>query len=191
MDDEALLERARRGDRDAFAAIVTRHQDELYTMALRITGTPADAADVVQETFLRAYVRIPVLRGQTIRAWLFRVAINCSHDVQRRSIRRPADPLEDAEGNIVELPDPDLGPEATALARERVAAVREALLTLHPDFRAVVVLRDVNELSYEEMSAALRVPIGTVKSRLNRARSMLAKALRGSAAFPGFAEEKA
>jgi RNA polymerase sigma-70 factor (ECF subfamily) len=154
MDDEALLERARHGDRDAFAAIVTRHQDELYTMALRITGTPADAADVVQETFLRAYVRIPILRGQTIRAWLFRVAINCSHDVQRRTIRRPADPL-------------------------------------HPDFRAAVVLRDVNDLSYEEMSAALRIPIGTVKSRLNRGRSMLAKALRGSAAFPGFAEEHA
>ncbi|HEY8673768.1 MAG TPA: sigma-70 family RNA polymerase sigma factor [Candidatus Dormibacteraeota bacterium] len=191
MDDEALLERARHGDRDAFAAIVTRHQDELYTMALRITGTPADAADVVQETFLRAYVRIPVLRGQTIRAWLFRVAINCSHDVQRRTIRRPADPLEDEHGNIVELPDPALGPEATALSRERLAAVREALLTLQPDFRAAVVLRDVNDLSYEEMSAALRVPIGTVKSRLNRGRSMLAKALRGSAAFPGFAEEHA
>ena len=91
----------------------------------------------------------------------------------------------------MELPDPDLGPEATVLARERVAAVRAALLTLHPDFRAVVVLRDVNELSYEEMSAALRVPIGTVKSRLNRARSMLAKALRGTAAAPGFAEENA
>ena len=91
----------------------------------------------------------------------------------------------------MELPDPAMGPEANALVRERVAAVREALLTLHPDFRAVVVLRDVNELSYEEMSAALRVPIGTVKSRLNRARSMLARALRGTAAAPGFVEENA
>jgi RNA polymerase sigma-70 factor (ECF subfamily) len=191
MDDEALLERARHGDRDAFAAIVTRHQDELYTMALRITGTPADAADVVQETFLRAYVRIPMLRGQTRRAWLFRVAINCSHDVQRRTVRRPADPLEDDQGNIVELPDPALGPEATALSRERMTAVRDALLTLPPDFRAAVILRDVNDLSYEEMSAALRVPIGTVKSRLNRGRSMLARALRGTAASPGFAEENA
>ena len=81
--------------------------------------------------------------------------------------------------------------EASALARERVAAVREALLTLHPDFRAVVVLRDVNDLSYEEMSTTLRIPIGTVKSRLNRSRSMLAKALRGTAAAPGFAEERA
>src|SRR5438034_7590872 len=115
MDDEALLERARRGDRDAFAAIVTRHQDELYTMALRILGAPSDAADVVQETFLRAYVRLPQLRGQTARAWLFRVAINCSHDIQRRLVRKPADPLEDAEGNIIDLPDTALGPEASAL----------------------------------------------------------------------------
>ena len=189
MDDEALLERARRGDRDAFAAIVTRHQDELYTMALRILGTPHDAADVVQETFLRAYARIPELRGATVRAWLFRVAINCAHDIQRRSIRRPAAPLEDAEGNVVELPDPGLGPEATALARERVAAVRDALQTLPTDFRAIVVLRDVNELSYEEMSEALRIPVGTVKSRLSRARHMLVAALRGSSAIFPMAEE--
>jgi len=91
MDDEALLERARRGDRDAFSELVVRHQDGLYTMALRLLGKPEDAADVVQETFLRAYVRLPELRGATVRAWLFRVAINCSHDVQRRVIRRPAD----------------------------------------------------------------------------------------------------
>jgi RNA polymerase sigma-70 factor (ECF subfamily) len=180
MDDEALLERARRGDRDAFAALVTRHQDELYTMALRLLGAPSDAADVVQETFLRAYVRLPELRGKTVRAWLFRVAINCSHDVQRRTVRRPADPLEDREGNIIDLPDPALGPEASAVARERLAAIRSALQDLPTDFRAAVVLRDVNDLSYEEISDALRIPIGTVKSRLSRARTMLAAALRTS-----------
>src|SRR5437660_3610482 len=180
MDDEALLERARRGDRDAFASIVTRHQDELYTMALRLLGTPHDAADVVQETFLRAYSRLPELRGPTVRAWLFRVALNCSHDVQRRAIRRPSQPLEDAEGNVLELPDPAIGPEASALARERLGAVRDALMTLPTDFRAAVVLRDVNDLSYEEMAEALRIPVGTVRSRLNRARTMLAARLRAS-----------
>ena len=189
MDDEALLERARRGDRDAFAALVTRHQDELYTMALRTLGTPHDAADVVQETFLRAYARVPELRGATVRGWLFRVAINCAHDVQRRSVRRPTAPLEDGEGNVVELPDPGLGPEGTALARERVAAVRDALQALPADFRAIVVMRDVNELSYEEMSEALRIPVGTVKSRLSRARHMLVAALRGSSAIFPAAEQ--
>jgi RNA polymerase sigma-70 factor (ECF subfamily) len=180
MDDEALLERARHGDRDAFTTIVTRHQDELYTMALRLLGSPSDASDVVQETFLRAYLKLPELRSATVRGWLFRVAINCSRDVQRRSVRRPADPLEDAQGNIIDLPDPALGPEATALQRERMAAVRDALMTLAPDFRAAVVLRDVNDLSYDEISDALRIPVGTVKSRLSRARTMLAAALRTS-----------
>ncbi len=188
MDDEALLERARRGDRDAFGSIVTRHQDELYTMALRLLGNPSDAADVVQETFLRAYVRLPELRGATVRAWLFRVAVNCSRDVQRRVVRRPAEPLEDAEGNIIDLPDPGLGPEATALARERAGAIRDALVALPHDFRAAVVLRDVNELSYEEISHALRVPLGTVKSRVSRARGMLAAALRGSTVVASGAE---
>jgi RNA polymerase sigma-70 factor (ECF subfamily) len=185
MDDAALLERARHGDRDAFATLVTRHQDELYTMALRLLGTPNDAADVVQETFLRAYVKLPELRGATVRAWLFRVALNCSHDVQRRVTRKPADPLEDAAGNIIDLPDPGLGPEGSALARERMTVVRDALQKLPPDFRAAVILRDVNELSYDEMSDALRIPIGTVKSRLSRARTMLAATLRTSSViFP-------
>jgi RNA polymerase sigma-70 factor (ECF subfamily) len=185
MDDEALLERARHGDRDAFTSIVTRHQDELYTMALRLLGNQSDAADVVQETFLRAYVRLPELRGATVRAWLFRVAINCSHDVQRRVIRRPADSLEDSAGNIIDLPDPALGPEASMLARERADAIATALQSLPADFRAAVVLRDVNDLSYEELSHALRIPLGTAKSRVSRARALLATALRSSSViFP-------
>ncbi|MGH7686464.1 MAG: RNA polymerase sigma factor [Candidatus Dormibacteria bacterium] len=183
MDDEALLERARRGDRDAFAAIVTRNQDDLYTMALRILGTPYDAADVVQETFLRAYTRLPELRGRTVRAWLFRVAINCARDVQRRSTRRPTTPLADEAGNVIELPDPGLGPEASAVARQQTAAIKDALLNLPADFRAAVVLRDVNDLSYEEIADALRIPIGTVKSRLNRARHLLVAELERSGAL--------
>lgn len=191
MDDEALLERARRGDRDAFAAIVTRNQDGLYTMALRILGTPHDAADVVQETFLRAYTRLPELRGRTVRAWLFRVAINCAHDVQRRSTRRPTVPLADDAGNVIELPDPALGPEATAVARLQAAAIRDALLALPAEFRFAVVLRDVNGLSYEEIADALRIPVGTVKSRLNRARHMLATTLERSGAGQRTADEGA
>ena len=149
-------------------------------MALRLLGNQSDAADVVQETFLRAYVRLPELRGATVRAWLFRVAINCSHDVQRRIIRRPADSLEDSEGNIIDLPDPALGPEASVLARERADAIATALQSLPADFRAAVVLRDVNDLSYEEIAEVLRVPLGTVKSRLSRARTQLAGSLRGA-----------
>jgi RNA polymerase sigma-70 factor (ECF subfamily) len=189
MDDEALLDRCRRGDRGAFTPLVHRYQDELYTMALRLTGNPADAADVVQETFTRAFRSLPRLRGATVRAWLFRVAVNCSHDIHRQRSRRPADPLEDTEGRVIDLPDPGLGPEATAIQRERADAVRVALLALPHDFRVAVVLRDVNQLSYEEMAEALSVPLGTVKSRISRARGLLAAALRQSSAVFPSAEE--
>ena len=158
-------------------------------MALRITGNSADAADVVQETFTRAFRCLPKLRGATVRAWLFRVALNCARDVHRQRSRRPADPLEDGEGRVLDLPDPSLGPEATALQRERAAALRAALLGLPQDFRVAVVLRDVNQLSYEEMAEALSVPLGTVKSRISRARALLAAMLRGSPAIFPEAEE--
>lgn len=185
MDDEALLERSRHGDRDAFGSIVQRHQDELYTMALRLTGNPADAADVVQETFTRSFGNLPRLRGATLRPWLFRVALNCARDVLRRRSRRPADPLEDAMGRVLDLPDPGLGPEASLLERERAAAVRAALLEIPPDFRAALVLRDVNQLSYDEVADTLGLPLGTVKSRISRGRALLVTALRGApAVFP-------
>jgi RNA polymerase sigma-70 factor, ECF subfamily len=183
MDDEALVERSRHGDRDAFAALVTRYQDDLYTMALRMLASPADAADVVQETFLRAYNHLPELRGASVRGWLFRVAVNCGHDIQRRAVRRPQQPIEDSAGNIVDLPDTAIGPEASALQRERLQAVQRALHAVPEPFRSAVILRDVSELTYEEMSEALRVPIGTVRSRLNRGRTMLAAGLRGSGLF--------
>ena len=188
MTDEALLERARRGDRDAFAELVARHQDALYTMALRLLGRPEDAADVVQETFLRAYVNLPRLRGLAVRSWLFRVAVNASRDVQRRAVRRPTTSLEDSAGKVIDLPDPALGPDASAEARERSAALRDALLGLPDDFRQAIVLRDVNDLAYDEIAAVLRVPLGTVKSRISRARSLLADALRDQAALFGLAE---
>jgi RNA polymerase sigma-70 factor (ECF subfamily) len=185
MDDEALLDRSRQGDREAFTQLVHRYQDELYTMALRTIGNPADAADVVQEAFTRAYRSLPRLRGASVRGWLYRVALNCAHDVHRQQVRRPADPLEDSLGRVIDLPDPGLGPEASVLQRERAAAVREALLSLPEAFRAALVLRDVSQLSYEEAAQALGVPLGTVKSRISRARGLLAEVLRRSPAiFP-------
>ena len=183
MDDEALLQRARSGDREAFGDLVTRYQDELYTMALRMTGSPADAADIVQETFTRAYIRVADLRGVTVRSWLFRVAVNAAHDIFRLQKRRPTSALEDREGNIVELPDPTLGPEHGALRREEAEAIRAALLRLPDDYRQVVVMRDVNDLSYDEIATALSIPVGTVKSRINRGRLLMSNALRATSLF--------
>ena len=103
-------------------------------------------------------------------------------------VRRPEDPLDRGDGKILDLPDPAMGPDAVAEGRERARVVRRALLALPPDFREAVVLRDVNQLSYEEIAEALRVPLGTVKSRLSRARAMLAEGLRGNTALFGAAE---
>lgn len=178
MDDEALLDRARRGDRSAFADLVNRYQDALYTMALRLLGRPEDAADVVQETFLRAYVNLPRLRPLSVRAWLFRVAINAAHDVHRRARRHPQQGLDDAATKVLTLPDPNVGPEGAAELAERWAAVRAALAELPTELRAAVVLRDVSGLGYEEIAAALGVPLGTVKSRICRGRARLASGLR-------------
>lgn len=183
MDDEALVELARWGDRDAFTSLVIRYQDQLYTMALRLLGRPADAADVVQETFLRAYVKLPQLRGDSVRGWLFRVAVNAGRDVQRRSVRRPASSLEGEGGKVIDLPDPAAGPEDTALGRERSGEVRSALLAIPDEYRVAVVLRDVNDLSYAEIGTALGVPVGTAKSRVSRGRDLLARRLGESDLF--------
>jgi len=190
MDDEALLDRARRGDRDAFTDLVHRYQDELYTMALRVLRRPADAADAVQEAFTRAYLHLPTLRGGSVRAWLYRVTINCARDIQRQAQRRPTSALEDEAGQIIDLPDPDLGPEATALQRERSAELGAAIAALPLEFRQALVLRDVSDLSYAEISQALGVPLGTAKSRISRGRGLLATALRGSPLLAVDAQEQ-
>ena len=183
MDDDALLQQARRGSRDAFTDLVQRYQDPLYNMALRILGNHSDAADCVQEAFTRAYLHLPELRNDTVRAWLYRVTINCARDVQRAVRRHPTDALEDSEGRVVEMPDPAMGPEASALQRERNQNLADAITALPMEFRQAVVLRDVSDLSYEEIALTLRVPVGTVKSRISRGRLLLADALRNSALF--------
>ena len=177
MDDLTLVERARSGDKSAFTELVVRYQDQLYTMALRVLGKPVDAADVVQETFLRAYAHLPELRGETVRAWLFRVAINASRDLQRQHQRHPIDPLEDKEGNTVEVPDTSEGPEVHAERNETALAIRDALAQLPENFRQVVVMRDINDLAYEEIAWVMHLPLGTVKSRIARGRLMLAELL--------------
>jgi RNA polymerase sigma-70 factor (ECF subfamily) len=183
MDDEDLLRRARRHDRDAFAELVTRYQDRLYTSAFRMLGNTADAADVVQETFLRTYLHLDELRAPTLQAWLYRVALNCCRDLQRKHARRPTEPIDDITSNVVPLHESADDPESQALSRELTREIGAALRQLGDDLREVIVLRDVNDLSYEEMAAALRIPVGTVKSRLSRARATLALALRTT---PGF-----
>ena len=180
VEDEAVIAAVQRGDRDAFTILVDRYQDRLYSAALRLLGSPSDAADVVQETFTRAFVHVHELRPSTLKAWLFRVATNCARDQQRRVMRRPTTPLETEDSKVIELPDRSAGPEEDALALERSQAIKYALAELSFEHREVVVLRDINDLSYEEIAAVLKCPVGTVRSRLNRGRAQLVEQLRQS-----------
>jgi RNA polymerase sigma-70 factor (ECF subfamily) len=179
MEDEAVVAAVQRGDHDAFSILVDRYQDRLYTTALRLLGSPSDAADVVQDTFVRAFTHIHDIRGATVRAWLYRVTTNCVRDVQRRHMRRATVSI-DVEDNVIDLPDPSLGPERSALSREEALAIGAAIAELPTEFAEVVIMRDINDLSYDEISAALSCPVGTVKSRLSRGRAQLVSRLRDS-----------
>ncbi|MFN2464711.1 MAG: RNA polymerase sigma factor [Candidatus Dormibacteria bacterium] len=172
MDDETeleLVERCRAGDGDAFRLLLERHQGRLFGLAHRIAGNREDALDVLQDSCLKAWGAIGELRG-SFRSWMSTIVTRTALDRVRS--RRPASPLEDDEG-LVLLPDAAPGPETTALSRQRVRMIEAALRRLSPDHRAIVLMRDLGDLSYEEIAEGLGVPLGTVRSRLARARLAL------------------
>ncbi len=177
---------ARRGDLEAFNRLVLAYQDAVYNVAYRILGERAAAEDATQETFLRAWQHIRRYRGGSWRGWLFRIATNACYDHLRRRRRRPTVPLEttDAEGGTLEdapwLADPN--PKSRPEAEAERAALRRALETclqaLPADQRAALVLVDVEGLPYAEAAQALGVALGTLKSRLARARLRMQACLR-------------
>jgi RNA polymerase sigma-70 factor (ECF subfamily) len=171
MDDEELLERCRSGDGAAFEALLARHQSAFFSLAFRILGNRDDAMDALQDSCLKAWRGIGKQRGGAFRSWMNSiVARTC---VDRIRARRPSAPLDDGDDRVIPLPDPQPGPELLALSRERVRAIEVALGRLSADHRAVILMRDLSGLSYEEIAASLELPIGTVRSRLARARSGL------------------
>ncbi|ADU50535.1 RNA polymerase, sigma-24 subunit, ECF subfamily [Thermaerobacter marianensis DSM 12885] len=173
--DEALVQRAREGDLDAFTALVERYQVAVYNLCLRLTNQPADAADAAQEVFLRVYTNLRRFQGRgPFRSWVYRIAVNTCRDELRRRRRRPVPALAPPGPDAHPLPAGDDGDPARAVVgREVQAAIQDALGRLPEVFRTVVVLRDVEGLSYEEVAAVLGVSIGTVKSRVHRGRVML------------------
>ena len=179
MNEEQLVGRARSGDIEAFEALVAEYDGRIYNMAYRMLGNPEDARDVTQDAFLKAYSSIGGFRGDaSFSTWLYRIAKNVCLDVLRRRSRRTVfsldDPMETEEGELDrqlagELPDP----EDALLDSEVRDAVKDAILRLPPHHRSIIVLRDIEDLSYEEIAEILEIGLGTVKSRLYRARSAL------------------
>ena len=189
-----LVQRAREGELAAFNSLVLRHQDAAYGLALRFLSSREAAEDATQEAFIRAYRVIGSFRGERFRSWLFSIVANACRDELRRRRRRPQRSLDEAREQPdradLDPVDPDPTPEAQALSGELREVLERSLMQLPEDWRLVVVLSDVQGLSYEEVAEAAGVPLGTVKSRLSRARARLREILLASGELPGAAERQ-
>ena len=184
MNEEILIQAAQEGDLDAFNQLILRYQNLLFSIALRILGDEDTAADALQEALLSSFRKIHMFRGGSLRSWMARIVINACYDELRRQRRQPTLQLEqvDAEGDVIE-PDYWMMDGAASLedqyeSTELERAIQTCLNVLPPDYRTVFVLVDVECMSYEEAAEAVHVPVGTVKSRLSRARMQMRKALQ-------------
>ena len=187
MNEPALIQDAQNGDLDSFNTLVLHYQDMVFNTALRILGDEDQAADASQEAFISAFRAIHSYRGGSFKAWLLRTVTNACYDELRRQKRRPTTPLEPEtdDGDEMDSPrwlaDPSLTPSQQLEADELEHAIQHCLDSLPTDFRAVVVMADIEGLDYTEVAAAVRVPLGTIKSRLARARLRLRECLQSFA----------
>ena len=167
--DTDLIERARRGDRRAFDDLMSRHEERVFAVCLRLLRHREAALDATQDTFLTVFRKVDQFRGDSsFSTWLYRVAVNTCYDHLRRAKRHPTDPLPDAQD------PPDAAGGSSLEAIELRGDLARALASLSEEFRAAVVLADVEGLGVAEVAAILGVAEGTVKSRLHRARKQLA-----------------
>jgi len=173
VDDRDLIASAQLGDRQAFGELVRRHQRGVVSVVYRMCGDLRLAEDAAQEAFIRTWQNLNRYNPQyAFRSWLYRIAANSALDTLRRE--RPAAVID-----TLPLPDPRPTPEQTAEKDERAALTRRSIARLSEPLRIVLVLREYEELSYQEISTVLDIPIGTVMSRLNTARTQLRRELAG------------
>lgn len=182
--DERLREGLLGGAEWAYERLIERYSTPVYNLVCRLLWDPADACDVVQEVFLKVFRKIGSFRGEsTLKTWIYRIAVNearnhCRWSGRHRGHEVGLEAGDDTRGWQETLASTDLSPYDLVLDRERNRLVEEALAELTPSFRSVVVLRDVEDLSYEEIAGILQLPLGTVKSRLLRGREALRRLLR-------------
>lgn len=182
--DLAAVRRCLAGESAAFGEIVARWQDRIYATVYRMTGDAEDARDVAQETFLRAWLNLRSFQGgASLGTWLHSIAINqVRSEMRRRGAQKRGAPVSlDAGGDDASIDPADARPAAPERAetKEHVALLRAAVAALDPDSREVIVLRDMQGLSYDEIASVTGVPVGTVRSRLFRAREELRGRLAG------------
>lgn len=184
MNSEAeLVSRSQEGDQAAFAELVERYHKKVYNLAYRMLGHGEDARDLTQEVFLKAYFALPDFRGDcTFATWLYRITTNLCLDSLRRRREQVAfsldEPLQTEKGTLArQLQADEEGPEAIVERREFQFLVQQLIATLPPEQRLVLILRELQGLSYEEIALIMQCSLGTVKSRLSRARNALKEKL--------------
>jgi len=181
--DLELVRRAQRGERAAFDLLVLRYQHKVIKLVARLLRDPAEAEDVAQEAFVKAYRALASFRGDSaFYTWLYRIAVNTARNAMASRQRRPLDyeaELSDSEQSNVEsrLRHSDT-PEASVLSEEIRETVNRAVADLPEDLRTAIILREVEGLSYEEIAAAMDCPVGTVRSRIFRAREAIDRSLK-------------
>jgi len=177
-----LIQAARRGSLDAFNALVLHYQDGVYALAYRIMGESAAAADAAQEAFITAYRRLDTYRGGNFKSWLLRIATNACYDELRRRKRRPMAAFDDLPGGESDdgpaLPADAPTPEQAVQQTELNRAIESCIAALQLDQRTVLILSDIEGLSYQEIAESQGVNLGTVKSRLSRARAGVRQCLQ-------------
>ncbi len=178
MTENELVRAAAGGDEAAFGELVRIHENKVYHLALRMCGSAEDAGDIAQDAFLAAWRGLPSFRGESgFSTWLYRLVSNAAIDHLRRTRHQRGNvSLDDEELNL-DAADPAPGPQESAEEEDLKSLVQDGLNRLGDDHRTVLVMREVQELSYEEISHTLGIDLGTVKSRLARARSALRKIL--------------
>ena len=183
--DLLLVERCKQDDLDAYEALAARYRNRIQNYVARYSGCAADAEDLTQEVFIKAYLAIKKFRGQSsFQTWLYQIANNVCVDRFRRVKRERIaysldDPVGTEEGEVGrEIPDTARGPEELAQSREVRDQVQKALTQLSEKLRPVVILHDLEGMRYEEIAEILKIPVGTVKSRLFNARMELRNKLR-------------
>ena len=187
LEDLRLVELLREGVDTAYEELLNRFQQQVYTLALRLLNDPSEASDVVQEVFLKVFRNISSFRGQsTLKTWIYRITINEAHNARRwffrhrrREVELDNEPEESRNWKEI-IPDRSRSPYDMALEGEQHSMIEAALDRINPIFREAVVLRDITDLSYEEIAEILGVSLGTVKSRILRGREALREQLAGS-----------
>ena len=186
LQEQNWVSAAKNGDQEAFSQLVLRYEKKVYALALRMCRNPEDAEEAAQEAFLSAWQGLPFFRGDSsFSTWLYRLTSNACVDLLRRENRHnaAAGPSLDDEELPLDIPDSAPTPEAATEQAELRELIEEGLQSLTPEYREVLVLREIHQLSYDEIADALSLDLGTVKSRISRGRRQLREFLQKTGNF--------